>query len=274
LQQSGALESSQRLSSAFVEAIPMMSSLPARFHTMPIGERMRTAVWRSTPWRRRAPKIAALALWTGRGAVRLLDCDQAMGGLLVEQAEPGTMLVQVSSADDDGATLIAAGVLREVWRPAGDADGLRSLDSWCQGFERNRAALLHGVAGFPRRLFERADALRAELLASTVEPVSLHGDLHHFNVLRSDRAGWLAIDPKGLVGDRCFDVCQFLRNLETVPSSVNRRRVDIFCDELGLDRRRTRDWCLVHAVLDACWSFEDGEAYAPRVAYAEQSLLF
>jgi streptomycin 6-kinase len=85
----------------------------------------------------------------------------------------------------------------------------------------------------------------------------LHGDLHHFNVLQDRRGGWVAIDPKGLAGDRCFDVCQFFRNpLDRPPPRVNRRRLDIFCAELGLDRQRTKDWCLVHAVLDACWDFE------------------
>ena len=55
-------------------------------------------------------------------------------------------------------------------------------------------------------------------------PVALHGDMHHFNVLRAGREPWLAIDPKGLAGDPCFDVCQFLRNPEPVPLSVNRAR--------------------------------------------------
>ena len=70
-------------------------------------------------------------------------------------------------------------------------------------------------------LFQRADALRAELLSSIDQRVVLHGDLHHFNILRCDRGGWLAIDPKGLVGDRYFDVCQFLLNPEPVPASVS-----------------------------------------------------
>lgn len=85
----------------------------------------------------------------------------------------------------------------------------------------------------------------------------LHGDMHHYNVLRDHRGGWLAIDPKGLAGDRHFDVCQFFRNpRDRASPRTNRRRLDIFCAELGLDRQRTRDWCLVHAVLDAYWDFE------------------
>jgi streptomycin 6-kinase len=102
----------------------------------------------------------------------------------------------------------------------------------------------------------------------------LHGDLHHFNILRSTRCGWLAIDPKGLYGDRHFDVCQFLRNPDPMPPHVNRRRLDIFAAELGLNRQRLRDWCVVHAVLDLCWDFEEGGSWQTRVEYAHETLTY
>jgi streptomycin 6-kinase len=222
-------------------------------------------------------EIAALREWNGHGAVKLLVSDPDAGALLLERSEPGTMLANVAVGDDDAATRIAADVLRALWIPARPrVDDLRPLVAWCGTYDRNRDALQDGVPGFSRELFLRADALREELLASTPEPVILHGDLHHFNVLRSNRARWLAIDPKGLVGDRCFDVCQFLLNPGVVPPSVNRRRIDIFCAELDLDPRRTRAWCVVHAVLNACWAYDDGDvdALATRVAYAEQTLSF
>jgi streptomycin 6-kinase len=232
-------------------------------------------VLKVSPHRRETrSEIAALTIFAGRGAARLLQAEPDQGGLLLERIEPGTMLAETSALDDEAATRIAADLLRTLWRPAEAADGLIALESWCAAYARNRDVLSRGVPGFPGELFRRADALRAELLASTDTPVVLHGDLHHFNILRADRAGWLAIDPKGLVGDRCFDVCQFLVNPGPVPPSVNRRRLDLFCAELQLDPRRTRQWCLVHAVLDACWSFEDGENWETRVAYAEQTLQF
>jgi streptomycin 6-kinase len=219
-------------------------------------------------------EIAALRLWDGDGAARLLDAEPEFGAQLIERLEPGTMLVEVAADDDDAATLIAAGMMRSLWRPAPVEHGLRTLDSWCDAYDRNRDALSHGVDGFPVVLFRRADALRHELLASTEEPSVLHGDLHHFNVLRAQRAEWLAIDPHGLLGDRCFDICQFLRNPipQVIPVDVIRRRLDIFCSELGLDRERAQAWCLVHAVLDACWDFEDGRPVHRAVAYAEQML--
>lgn len=218
-------------------------------------------------------EIAALEAFNGIAAARLLEADPQIGALLLEHIEPGAMLSELCRYDDDAATHIAADLLRELWK-ATPLEGLVPLESWCAAYDRNRAALSAGVPDFPKELFNRADALRAELLETTAQPVVLHGDLHHFNILRSDRAGWLAIDPKGLLGDRFFDICQFLLNPEPVPLEVNRRRLDIFCDELDLVPVRTRQWCLVHAVLNACWSFEDGESWRTRVEYAQQTLEF
>jgi streptomycin 6-kinase len=219
-------------------------------------------------------EIAALQLWDGNGAARLLDADPELGALLVERLNPGTMLSQLAEIDDDDATVIAAAVLRQLWRLAPAGHGLRSLESWCAAYDRNRDALATGAGGFPAALFQRADALRNDLLASAGTPSVLHGDMHHFNILRAERADWLAIDPKGLLGDPCFDVCQFLRNPHPVSPSVNRRRLDVLCAELGLDRQRTKAWCLVHAVLDACWEFEDGNSWQRPVTYAEETESF
>jgi streptomycin 6-kinase len=219
-------------------------------------------------------EIAALRLWDGQGAARLLAAEPDSGALLVERIEPGAMLVTVADADDDAATRIAADLLRQLWRPLPPRHGLQSLDRWCVAYDRNRDALARGTNGFPAALFRRADALRQDLLASDAPPVALHGDLHHFNILRDRRGAWLAIDPKGLAGDRCFDICQFLQNPRAMPPAVNSRRLDLFCVELGLDRERTKAWCFVHAMLNACWDFEDGDSWEDAVTYAEETLSF
>ena len=222
-------------------------------------------------------EIAALRLWGGDGAVCLLETDPAIGALLLEQLQPGTMLSDVAATDDDAATAIAADTVRRLWRPVPAGEhGLRSLESWCAAYDRNREALSRGAGGFPAALFRRADALRHDLLTSTPEQTALHGDLHHFNILRARRTPWLAIDPKGLAGDRHFDICQFLRNPYPGPIApeVNRRRLDLLCADLGLDRDRLRAWCLVHAVLDACWDFEDGRPWQRTIAYAEETQVF
>ena len=217
-------------------------------------------------------EIAALRLWDGDGAARLLEAKPERGALLLERIDPGSLLLEVARSDDDAATLITAGLLRRLWRPTPEQHDLRTLESWCVAYDRNREALARGVGGFPAGLFRRADALRRELLASTPAQTVLHGDMHHYNVLRDRRGGWLAIDPKGIAGDRHFDVCQFFRNpRDRATPRMNRRRLDIFCAELDLDRQRTKDWCLVHAVLDACWDFEGPDAREGSGAFSHES---
>jgi streptomycin 6-kinase len=218
-------------------------------------------------------EMAALRLWDGHGAARLLDAEPELGALLIERIEPGSMLIELAEADDEAATLVAADMLGQLWRPPPADHGLRPLADWCAAYDRNRQALASGPFA---ALFNRADALRAELLASTEQVDVLHGDLHHYNVLRDERVGGRAIDPKGLVGDPHFDVCQFLRNPLPGPSDVaiSRRRLDIFAAERGLERPRAVAWCLVHAVLDACWEFEAGRDWRPALAWAEQTREF
>src|SRR5438128_12681264 len=96
-------------------------------------------------------------------------------------------------------------------------------------------------------LLEEAETLYAELSASMAEPVLLHGDLHHDNILSATRQPWLAIDPKGLIGEPAYEVGAWLRNpLPQLlhmpqPGRILARRVDQFAEELGLERTRVRD---------------------------------
>jgi streptomycin 6-kinase len=117
-------------------------------------------------------EISALALWNGDGAARLLAADPDVGVILLERIEPGTMLVELAREDDDAATHVAASIFATLWQSAPGDSGLRSLESWCAAFDRNRPAMSSGAAGFPKPLFQRADALRSDLLASPAEPVS------------------------------------------------------------------------------------------------------
>lgn len=60
----------------------------------------------------------------------------------------------------------------------------------------------------PPHLTKKAIKLKNELLASISNEVFLHGDLHHDNILKNDDH-WLAIDPKGIIGDAEFEVAAF-----------------------------------------------------------------
>jgi streptomycin 6-kinase len=159
-----------------------------------------------------ATEREALRLFDGRGSVRLLDSDEERAALLLERLEPGTKLAEMCETDDEGATSFAASVMRSLWRSAPRAHDFPSVARWGEGFSRHRT-LFDGKTGpIPARLFEEAETLFRELNDSAAEPVLLHGDLHHENILAARREPWLAIDPKGVVGEAAYEVGALLRN--------------------------------------------------------------
>jgi streptomycin 6-kinase len=216
-------------------------------------------------------EIEALRLYDGHGICQLIDADAERGILLLEALQPGTMLSAVS--DDETATAIAAGVMRQLWRPIPADHPFPTTARWAKGLERLRTEFNGGTGPFPSQLVEQAQRLYAELLASAAEPVLLHGDLHHFNILQAERQPWLAIDPKGVVGEPAYETGALLRN----PSNgivqdrrIQARRVDQLAAELALDRQRILGWGIAQAVLSAWWSYEDhGHGWEPMIGLAE-----
>ena len=222
-----------------------------------------------------ASEAPALAAFDGQGAVRLLRADLARGALLLERVAPGTRLRELVPAHDAEATSVLAGLMRRLHVPPPFGCPLPDVRTKAEAFDEYLA--LYGEAGpLPRALVVRAARLIRELCASAPAAVVLHGDLHHDNILSATRAPWLAIDPKGVVGEPAYEVGALLRNplpqllAMPNPGRVTARRVDQLAEALGIDRARIRGWGLAQAVLSAWWSIEDsGYGWESTIACAE-----
>ena len=206
-------------------------------------------------------EAAALAGFGGRGVCRLLELDLDRGAMLLERLRPGGPLTGLK--DDEEATAVAAGVMKKLWRPAPPDHAFPTVSDWSRGFERLRRRFGGGTGPMPEKLVEAAETLFAELGASEGEPLLLHGDLHQENILSARREPWLAIDPKGVVGEAAYDTAALLHNpvgaLDAPdPKGLLERRLAVLSGELGLDRARVRAWGLAQAVLAAYWGLEDG----------------
>lgn len=215
------------------------------------------------PNRELASEIAALEFYNGRGACRLLDADPEKGMLLLERLQSGRMLSTLK--DDEGATRIAAEVMRQLWQPIpAYRNDFIQLSDWFEGFKRLRKRYNGKTGKLPQRLVETAESLSRELLTENKDEVLLHGDFHHFNVLESKR-GWLAIDPKGVIGPRGYEVGPLLINPAPDflnggnPKAQTEKRIAILSEMLGMERERIHSWSICHAVLSAWWSIEDND---------------
>lgn len=218
-------------------------------------------------------EAAALKLCDGKGAVRLLDHDAPRGILLLERVAPGTPLYKLQ--EDTEATRTAATLMRRLWQctpPA--AHSFPPLTVWFRAFALLRDRFDGGSGPFPAELISKAEDTFAELNATSDSSVILHGDLHHANILFSEKRGWVAIDPKGIVGDPGYEISPFMLNqlpCNTAESAIMEmldRRLSIFADELSIRRERLARWAFCHAVLSAVWDFEESAEWYDTVCLA------
>ena len=209
------------------------------------------------PGKEIASEVEALRAYDGAACVRVFEVDIDAGVMVIERLTPGKQLWTLS--DDEEATSIAADVIRRLRTPAPLDREFQTVADWAASLGKHRNRLFGGTGPFPCHLFEKAERLFAELIGSMGDSVLLHGDLHHDNILSAQREPWLAIDPKGVVGEAEYEVGAYLRNrLPARPRKLMARRVDQLVEALGCDRERIVAWALAQAVLSAVWSLEDG----------------
>ena len=80
----------------------------------------------------------------------------------------------------------------------------------------------------PKSLVYETKQIFFELTESQGKTLLLHGDLHHDNILFDKKRGWLAIDPKGIIGEAEIEVSAFLKiRLNTQNSTLTKKQFAI-----------------------------------------------
>jgi streptomycin 6-kinase len=207
--------------------------------------------------------------WDGDGAAPVLArADEAV---LMERAQGTATLADMAYAGQDNEACrklcaVAARLHAPKARPIVE---LVPLSQWFRELEP--AAANHG--GILARCAETARTL----LTEPREVVVLHGDLHHGNVLDFGARGWLALDPKGLVGERGFDFANIFTNpdmdnptrpLATKPDRFL-RRLEVVTEAAPLERKRLLCWILAWTGLSAAWCLAGGDPAAIVLQIAE-----
>jgi streptomycin 6-kinase len=210
-----------------------------------------------------ATEREGLRLCGPRGSVELLDDDDEMGVLMLERLLPGMPLSE--QPDDEENTRILADVLRRFWQPAPSESGLRPLADLMGELAGLRERFDGGTGPIPESWVLETEAFYPRLLETSPEPMVLHGDLHHYNILSAEREPWLAIDPKGYIGDPASDVAALFGNYPTrscegkAENKLLARRVDILAEELGIPRDRILDWGWTQCVLHSWWCLQGND---------------
>jgi streptomycin 6-kinase len=188
-------------------------------------------------------EMAALQQYAGNGCINLLDYDKKYNALLLERAMPGVTLKHLFPKHDDQAVEYTVEVMRKLHTiPVTDSSRFPTIVNWLQGLDKAHPAL-------DKKHILRAQELSDELLATQHDVVLLHGDLHHENILSSSR-GYIAIDPKGVIGEPAYEIGAFIRNpfpdllQQKNPAEIMHRRLALFAQLLKINQQRLLHWRL------------------------------
>jgi streptomycin 6-kinase len=199
---------------------------------------------------------ALLAWYGGEGAATVFD---AMEGIVFMEWLDGPTLGDAARAGRDEEATIALTTVVKMLHGVREADPPPLLPLRL----RYRALFEMPASRWPamsKDLLARAVGVAHRLFDKPAASLPLHGDIHHDNIISSPR-GWLAIDPKGLIGDPVYEVANSFLNPMDAPKLVtDPRRIvrlaEIYEARLGYNRKRILGYAASHAALSACWDLE------------------
>lgn len=214
-------------------------------------------------------ELRALEFYKGNGAVKLLASNADNYAILMERIIPGTPVRTLFPTHDKRAVTYASTVMEKLHRQeVKTSSGFQTIDKWFQLFETLQ--IPHDL----KPHVQKAQELVKELAATPQPQFLLHGDLHHDNILLSSEGTPIAIDPKGVVGERAYEVGAFICNPAQLCEQANvakilKERLDLFSTILKLDRVRLAKACYARIILSACWTIEAKGNWHDDAIFAE-----
>lgn len=199
----------------------------------------------------------ALEHFEGNGSIKLIDDDKEYHALLLQQAVPGITLKSFYPAQADFVIDRYAETMKKLHaKPLPESHHFAHIRDWLTAIDSVDSRLI------PENLLKKAIRLKKELLGYPGQQIVLHGDLHHDNIL-NDGNDWLAIDPKGIIGEPEFEAAafDFIHNAETTNAldvqKLFGERAARLAQKSNLSLQRIKNWVFVRLILAAAWSIED-----------------
>ena len=211
-------------------------------------------------------EISALILYDGEASCKILNYDRENNVVLLEQISPGVPLSGIE--DDERATSIIASVMKKIRKPLPKNHSFITIKEWANELFQYPARFKGNTnPPAPFKLINKAIDILNGLLKSSSPAILTHADLHHDNVLSSDRDGWLSIDPKGIAAEPEYETAAMIRNPYNKLKDISDQklndlllnRIYILSKELKFAPGRIHMWCFVQTVLSGVWTMDSAK---------------
>ncbi|MBI2593858.1 hypothetical protein HYW44_04425 [Candidatus Daviesbacteria bacterium] len=207
-------------------------------------------------------EMETLKIYDGNGAVRILKIDEKDCVMLLERCVPGKPLTSLN--DEEKEVFIFARVCKKIWKKPPVNSSFKNLSSESKYFEwyfKNREKHQQYL---PEKMVIKAVNFFDDLIKTQGELYLLHSDLHQDNILSSER-GYLAIDPKGIIGEREYESSvyilnpykRFKENEELINKEFFAKRIELITEALDLNKERVTAWSFIKQILALIWSLQD-----------------
>ncbi|MDO8244066.1 MAG: aminoglycoside phosphotransferase family protein [Myxosarcina sp. JB018] len=226
-------------------------------------EQNREAVLKlSIPNEQYLQELEAITMLQEGSMASLLDYHRELGAMLLEKIIPGEALATIE--DDEKGCFIASEVGKQLWIPVPVSMHVNPTNTR----EDELRDIVHkhpnGIGPIDYQTLEEAKETFTLLCKTSADLWVLHGDFHPYNILFSNKLGWCAIDPKGGIGEREYDLIQYILNKlpedDAALESIIIRRMNSFTTQLSLRKDRLIGWGFCHSVLATVWTCkEDGD---------------
>jgi streptomycin 6-kinase len=200
-----------------------------------------------------------LKYYNGYGAVLPILYDK--GAILLEFLSNDISLKQMVIAGKDVQVATIAVEVIEKLHSKSDRLLPKNLITIEQRF---KPLYLKALEFNAQEIYIKAANLARDYLSQNYEAVVLHGDIHHDNIIHDKNKGFLAIDPKGIVGEKTYDIANLICNPYPLKEIVydEQRILDLsklYAKNLNLDSQRIIGFAFIHACLASIWAEEDGD---------------
>jgi streptomycin 6-kinase len=212
--------------------------------------------------------------YNGRRFCKVYKADLEHGILLEQLIQPGTELINEGSLDKRLAVFcsIHKGLHIEPtkqYQYSTYLDWVNKATRYIETREDYKAL---------SKYMKKAESICMELCTLYPRKLLLHGDLHHYNILRNNQNQYTLVDPKGVVGDPIFDVPRFILN--ELEDTLDKKLFDkiiyaitVIGEKLGIQTKTIKKAFYIEMAMAECWMVEDGEqASLDKVIFANSIL--